>query len=70
MRSLAVVLTLLLAFPLYAKDVRVRGTVNKKGKYVKPHSRTKADRRKDNNWSAKGNVNPWTGKRGSKQPGP
>lgn len=43
----------------------VRGHVTKKGAYVAPHRRSTADRSKTNNWSTKGNTNPYTGKRGT-----
>lgn len=45
----------------------VRGHVTKKGAYVQPHRATNPDKSKANNWSHKGNVNPYTGKKGSKQ---
>lgn len=46
--------------------VKVKGHVTKSGAYVPPHRRTKADERFSNNWSTKGNVNPYTGKAGSR----
>ncbi len=45
----------------------VRGHVTKKGTYVQPHHATNRDNTKANNWSQKGNVNPHTGKEGTKQ---
>ena len=45
-------------------SVRVRGYRTRKGKVIKPHCRTRADRSKRNNWSTKGNRNPVTKKRG------
>ena len=44
----------------------VRGHVTKRGKYVAPHVRSTSDKTKSNNWSTKGNVNPVTGKPGTK----
>ena len=44
----------------------VRGHATKKGSYVPPHHATNPDGRKSNNWSQKGNVNPYTGKEGTK----
>ena len=44
----------------------VHGYVTKRGKYVAPHRRSTPDDTKRNNWSTKGNVNPNTGKPGSK----
>ena len=51
-----------------SKTVRVKGYVTKKGKYVAPHYRTSPNKTKLNNWSTKGNVNPYTGKKGTKKP--
>jgi hypothetical protein len=45
----------------------VRGHATKKGTYVQPHRATNPDGRKSNNWSHKGNVNPNTGKKGTKE---
>jgi hypothetical protein len=46
----------------------VRGHVTRKGTYVQPHARTNPDRSKANNYSSKGNVNPYTGKKGTVDP--
>lgn len=46
----------------------VRGHVTKKGTYVQPHRRTNPDGSKTNNWSSKGNMNPYTGKKGTVDP--
>lgn len=46
----------------------VRGHTTKKGTYVPPHRQTNPDISKTNNWSSKGNVNPYTGKPGTKDP--
>jgi len=45
----------------------VRGHVTKQGTYVQPHRATNPDKSKANNWSQKGNVNPYTGKAGTKK---
>lgn len=58
---------LLLASPAFAGKVRVKGHTTKSGAYVAPHVRTSPDSKKSNNWSAKGNSNPYTGKEGDKQ---
>lgn len=47
-------------------QVRVRGYTRKDGTYVKPHYRSRPDGNFDNNWSTAGNVNPYTGKIGTK----
>lgn len=47
---------------------RVRGYTRKNGTYVAPYVRTKRDSTTLNNFSTKGNINPYTGKRGSRKP--
>lgn len=44
----------------------VRGHVTKNGTYVAPSRATNPDKSKVNNYSQKGNVNPYTGKEGTK----
>lgn len=44
----------------------VSGHTTKSGTYVAPHHATNPDKTKANNWSQKGNVNPYTGKAGTK----
>lgn len=46
-------------------DVSVRGYTRKDGTYVRPHHRSAPDGNFDNNWSTRGNVNPYTGKIGT-----
>lgn len=62
---------LALSAPAFAKGKggshSVRGHVTKNGTYVAPHRATNPDGTKANNWSQKGNVNPYTGKEGTKQ---
>ena len=45
----------------------VTGHTTKNGTYVPPHQATNPDSFKTNNWSHKGNVNPHTGKEGTKK---
>lgn len=52
----------------FAGSHHVRGHVTRKGTYVAPHRQTNADRSKLNNWSTRGNVNPYTGKKGIVDP--
>jgi hypothetical protein len=54
--------------PAFAKSHRVRAYTTKRGTYVQPHRQTDADHSKLNNWSTKGNTNPYTGKPGTKDP--
>ncbi len=46
----------------------VKGYTKKDGTYVAPHQRTNPNSGKSDNWSTKGNVNPNTGKPGTKNP--
>jgi len=48
--------------------VNVRPYTKKDGTYVEPHHRSSPDSSKTNNWSTKGNTNPYTGKPGTKEP--
>ena len=45
---------------------RVSGYTTKRGTYVAPSYRTKSDGLKYNNYSSKGNYNPYSGKKGYK----
>lgn len=48
---------------------RIRGYYKpSRGTYVMPHYRSSPNRSKFDNWSTKGNINPFTGKRGYKSP--
>lgn len=49
-----------------AAHEHVSGYTKKNGTYVTPHDRSTKDSTKTNNWSTKGNVNPETGKKGTK----
>lgn len=46
--------------------VSVRGYYRSNGTYVRPHYRSNPDGIRSNNWSTRGNINPYTGKRGTK----
>jgi hypothetical protein len=48
------------------KIVHVHGYVKKDGTYVAPHDRTAPNNMRNDNWSTRGNVNPETGKAGTK----
>ena len=72
MRFLAVVALILLgsasAQAAPPKKVPVRPQVRRNGTYVQPHYRTSPNRTRTDNWSSKGNVNPYTGKPGKVDP--
>lgn len=61
----ALVVAFVSATSLEAQSVRVRGHFRKDGTYVQPHYRTAPDGRFYNNWSTKGNFNPYTGESGT-----
>ena len=65
--ALATLMLFTFATETYAQN-RVRGYYRKDGTYVQPHYRSKPDGNPFNNWSTKGNVNPYTGKPGTKNP--
>jgi opacity protein-like surface antigen len=52
----------------YKAPVYHSGYVKKDGAYVQPHYQTAPDSTKTNNWSSKPNINPYTGKEGTKDP--
>jgi hypothetical protein len=60
-------LSMLFAIPAEAVE-HVRGHIRKDGKYIAPHNRTTANSTQRDNWSSKGNTNPYTGKSGHKNP--
>lgn len=51
-------------------DVFVRGHWRKNGTYVQPYHRTASDGNVFNNYSTKGNYNPWTLEEGHVDPDP
>jgi len=67
----ALTLALFAGFTVTSPSVEAKTTYVKSyykpstGKYVGGHYKTSADRTKLNNYSSKGNTNPFTGKKGS-----
>lgn len=49
-------------------DTYVSGYTRSNGTYVAPHYRSSPDSSFNNNWSTKGNTNPYTGQSGYKTP--
>lgn len=47
---------------------RVKGYTKKNGTYVAPHYKTPPNKSKFDNFSTKGNINPYTGKKGTVNP--
>lgn len=50
----------------YHSSSHVNGYYRSNGSYVSPHYRSGRDGYHNNNWSVQGNVNPYTGKPGTK----
>jgi len=48
------------------ENVPVHAHITKSGHYVAPHMRTAPNHTRMDNFSTKGNVNPYTGKKGTK----
>jgi len=51
-----------------AGHVRVNGYTKKRGTYVAPHQRSGPNKTQGDNWTARGNVNPTNGKKGTRTP--
>lgn len=70
MRKLVALATaLFVVTPAFAQSsTSVRGYYRKDGTYVQPHRRTTPDSSRTNNWSTRGNINPYTGRAGTQDP--
>jgi hypothetical protein len=62
----AIVLAVCCAADSAHAQVYVRGYTKSNGTYVAPHYRSSPDGNFSNNWSTKGNFNPYTGKEGTR----
>lgn len=72
MKYLAIIFSMLLVFVFsfsntYA-DTWVNGYTRSNGTYVQGHYRSSPNGTVNDNWSTKGNTNPYTGKAGTKRP--
>ena len=64
---LGAIVLALLAVPVFSQGSHTRsGYVTKDGTYVPPSQATNPNGTKSDNYSTKGNVNPYTGKPGTK----
>lgn len=63
-----VIAVILSSVPVSAQDTYVDGYVRSDGTYVQPHFRSQADNNLDNNFSTRGNTNPYTGSAGREHP--
>lgn len=66
--TLALALLGLIGSASVMADTYVNGYYKSNGTYVKPHYRSSPDGNSYNNWSTKGNTNPYTGQAGTKNP--
>lgn len=67
---LAVALFAFLWVTVAISQTHVRGYYRKNGTYVAPHYRSSPNSSRLDNWSTKGNVNPYTGQPGTRNPYP
>lgn len=68
-----IALSLIFSFSLFTASnaealQKVKGYTTKKGTYVAPHYRQSPNKTKFDNFSTKGNINPYTGKKGTVNP--
>ncbi len=72
MKKLAVITGLLISTVVAANpasaDVYVDGYYRSNGTYVQPHYRSDPNGNSFDNWSTRGNINPYTGSRGTRDP--
>lgn len=66
MRAFLAVALVLVSFQPLSADVYVQGYFRSNGTYVAPHYRSDPDGDFGNNWTTYGNVNPYTGKVGTR----
>lgn len=64
----SVLIFVLFASTAIANDVYHQGYTRRDGTYVQPHYQTAPDNSRHNNYSAKGNYNPYTGEKGTVDP--
>jgi hypothetical protein len=64
----AILLSIVATMPFAKASHPVKGYTKKDGAHVARYHATNPDRTRTNNFSAKGNINPYTGKEGTKNP--
>ena len=68
MKKLLITIAVVLSFSVSYADQYVNGHFRSNGTYVSPYYRSTPDSNPWNNYSTKGNINPYTGKQGTKNP--
>ena len=66
MKKVLLLIVFLFAAVTSYSQVYVSGYVKSNGTYVKPHYRTSPNHTRNDNYSTKGNINPYTGSYGTK----
>lgn len=66
MKKTTLVALLIASLPA-AAQVQVDGHFRRDGTYVQPHVRSAPDSQRYNNYNAQGNVNPYSGERGTQR---
>ena len=72
MRKLAIIVCALFLSVMFVSeafaDTYVRGYTRRDGTYVQPHYRSSPNKSYNDNWSVRPNVNPYTGRQGTRSP--
>lgn len=68
-KAILFITALLACASIASADEYVNGYTRKDGTYVQPHYRSSHDNSTWNNYSSQGNLNPYTGERGSERSG-
>ena len=68
MKNSIFLIALIFSSLAFGRDTYVKGYVKKDGTYVQPHFRSAPNDTKFDNYSTKGNINPYTGKEGTVDP--
>ena len=67
-KFLACLLASMVCSSVAVADVYVRGYTRSDGTYVAPHYRSSPNATRNDNWTTRGNVNPYTGEPGTRSP--
>ena len=67
MRKIILLTSLFVGFASFAGNTRVNGYIRKDGTYSRPYIRNSPNNTKIDNFSTKGNLNPYSGKKGTRK---
>lgn len=70
MKNLIFIIVITCGFiaPTFAKDTYVKGYTRSNGVHVRGHYKSHKNSTKRDNFTTRGNVNPYTGKKGTRSP--